>query len=124
MSAGEDSPVRTCDMVYGHTIQPQLRLETIEDEGLTGAFGLASVHGGRRVEVTGQAEANWAYSPTLSAVRAECPKGAVLFMAQERRAGRDFTFIRRGFPAHVKAEARRLGCGPLTIKMPDDSSAP
>jgi hypothetical protein len=124
MSAGENSPVRTCDIVYGHTIKPQLRLETIEEEDLTGALGLASIHGGRRVEVTGQAEVNGAYSPTLSAVRAECPKGAVLFMAQERQAGRDFTFIRRVFPAYVKAEAQRLGCGPLTIKIPDDSSAP
>jgi hypothetical protein len=60
----------------------------------------------------------------LSAVRAECPKGAVLFTAQERQAGRDFTFIRRVFPAYVKAEVQRLGCGPLTIKIPDDSSAP
>ncbi|MFE3329688.1 hypothetical protein [Streptomyces sp. NPDC059176] len=118
-SAGDDSPVRTCDIVLGHTVRPQLRLQTIQEQDLTGAFGSAAIDNGPSMKVVGSSRRTGSYSPTVAAVRAECQKGDVVFIAQERVAFRNYTFIREVFPAYVAAEAKRLGCGPLEIQIPD-----
>ncbi|MDI9886810.1 hypothetical protein QMZ92_21160 [Streptomyces sp. HNM0645] len=117
-SAGEHGPVRTCDIVVGDTIRPQLRLQTIQEQDLTGAVGSAAIHSGPSMR-TGASERTGSYSPTIAALRTECPKGDVVFIAQEREAFRNYTFIREVFPAYVAAEAKRLGCGPLEIQIPD-----
>ena len=118
-SAGENSPVRTCDIVVGDTLRPQLRLQTIQEQNLTGAFGRAAIHSGPSIATDGASDATGSYSPTIAALRAECPTGVVVFIAQERKAFRNYTFIREVFPTYVASEAKRLGCGDLEIQIPD-----
>ncbi|MDH2393040.1 hypothetical protein QCN29_30550 [Streptomyces sp. HNM0663] len=117
-SAGENSPVRTCDIVVGHTIRPQLRLQTIQEQDLTGAVGRAAIHNGPSMKDSAS-KPTGSHSPTIAALRAECPKGDVVFIAQERQASRNYTFVREVFPTYVATEAQRLGCGPLEIQIPD-----
>lgn len=85
---------------------------------MTGAFGSSVVGLGSTIE-TGQGfhGPSGSSSPTAAALRAECPKGPVVFMAEDHHDTGGHTFIRDVFPAYVATEARRLGCGPLTIHI-------
>jgi hypothetical protein len=119
-SAGGSRHVRTCDIaVSPYAGQPELRLQTIEDPSLIPAFQDAYLNGGPSIESTGAATVDGTYNPTVAALRVDCgSKGAVAFIAQERAHERDYTFIRKTFPAYVSAEAERLGCGTLEIQLP------
>lgn len=119
-SAGESRHVRTCDIAISpYAVQPELRLQTIQDPGLTPAFEDAYRNGGPSISSSGAVEASGAYTPTVAAVRADCgASGAVTFIAQERAHERDYSFIRKTFPGYVSAEAERLHCGTLKIQLP------
>jgi hypothetical protein len=55
--------------------------------------------------------------PNLGVFRARCQTGATVFLVQANEGGMG-TDLRTLFPHHVEAEAARLGCGPLKLKLP------
>jgi hypothetical protein len=119
-SAGKNRRVRTCDIaISSYAGQPELRLQTIEDPDLIPVFDNAYHDSGPSIPTVGAVDADGTYSPTVAAVRAECGnKGAVAFLARERAHERDYSFVRKAFPAYVSAEVERLKCGPLKIRLP------
>jgi hypothetical protein len=121
ISAGKKPPVRTCEIAISeYATSPQLRLQTVQEPDLTGAFADAVLRSGpsvghgpeRRSGVDGS------YSPSVAAVRAECESGAAVFVAQERNHDRDYSVTEKVFPAYVAAEAKRLSCGPIELRLP------
>ncbi|MEU8027847.1 hypothetical protein AB0C13_04285 [Streptomyces sp. NPDC049099] len=119
MTSGTDDPVRTCDVVAGDSDHPQYRLETVRRDGLGGAFAGLESSTGPGIPAEGRRDMVGAYAPTLAVVYAKCRDDSVLFMAQQKDGTHGYTFIRQAFPAYVAAEAGRLGCGPLEIRIPD-----
>ena len=118
-TGGNPRHVRTCDVAISpYAGQPELRLLTVEDPSLVPAFADAYLNGGPSIGTTGPVEVDGTYSPTVAAVRVDCGRGAVTFLAQERVHERDYTFIRKTFPAYVSAEADRLRCGTVSIQLP------
>ncbi|MEV0444351.1 hypothetical protein AB0I84_03415 [Streptomyces spectabilis] len=116
-----DAPVRTCDrdVLFGH---PSLRLMTVADPRLAVLYKDLSYDGGRR-HIT--AEGDTRRHPRgygfvrddMALYRAECQTGDVTFLIRaddgERAAD-----IRALMPRYVAAEADRVGCGPLRIRLP------
>ncbi|MEV5876813.1 hypothetical protein AB0L75_21760 [Streptomyces sp. NPDC052101] len=121
-SVGENRPVRTCEIVTGGDAHPQYRLQTTQDPNLAHAFS-AGLHNGLGITAKGERGAVGTYSPAIANVRTECRGRLVIFIAQQSDGTYGYTFIRRAFPAYVAAEAKRLGCGPLEIRIPVGDSA-
>ncbi|MGW2423664.1 hypothetical protein ACWC0C_31180 [Streptomyces sp. NPDC001709] len=118
MTSGTDGPVRTCDIVAGENDHPQYRLETIRRDGLGGAFAGLESSTGPGIRAAGRRGTVGAYAPTLAVVYAKCRDESVVFMAEQKDGTHGYTFIPQVFPAYVAAEAGRLGCGPLEIRIP------
>ncbi|QKW05088.1 hypothetical protein HUT18_00660 [Streptomyces sp. NA04227] len=106
-------PVRTCDReVLGS--QPKQRLMTVEDPRLAGIFTDMALNEGDPV----RSDSGYgSLGPNLGVFRAHCQAGETAFLVQsnERGTGAD---VRTLFPRYVEAEAARLGCGPLKLKLP------
>ncbi|MEU6826721.1 hypothetical protein ABZ921_39470 [Streptomyces atriruber] len=112
------SPVRGCDVVTGARTRTEVRLRTVQEPDLTGAFGHSVVNLGRGIDAKGgEVEATGSATRTTAALRAECPKGAVVFIAEDEHDTGGHTFVQDVFPSYVAAEAERLGCGPLDIRI-------
>ncbi|OIK25891.1 hypothetical protein VT52_019430 [Streptomyces malaysiense] len=118
VSVGDERPARTCDILTGVGDHPQYRLQTVQDPNLAQAVG-AGVHTGPGITRKGGREAIGTYSPAIADVSTKCRGRTVLFLAQQTYGLYGYTFIRRAFPAYVTAEAKRLDCGPLEIRIPD-----
>lgn len=106
-------PVRTCDRDITGS-QPEQRLMTVEDPRLAGIFTRMTLDEGERVRA---AAGYGGLGPDLGVFRARCQAGETVFLVQtnESGAGAD---LRALFPRYVEAEAARLGCGPLKLKLP------
>ncbi|MFJ5973387.1 hypothetical protein [Streptomyces sp. NPDC093060] len=106
-------PVRTCDRGITGS-QPKQRLMTVEDPRLAAIFTRITLDEGDRVR---SAAGYGGLGPNLGVFRAPCQAGATVFLVQtnKRGAGAD---LRTLFPHYVEAEAARLGCGPLKLKLP------
>ncbi|MEK8173326.1 hypothetical protein NKH77_43795 [Streptomyces sp. M19] len=66
-------------------LRPQIRLTTVQEEALTGAFGHTVLELGDHVTSKDEAvEVSGTYSAATAAVYAECPKGAVVFLAEDQ----------------------------------------
>ncbi|MBD0422998.1 hypothetical protein H0H10_28240 [Streptomyces sp. TRM S81-3] len=126
-TAGTGSPVRTCEVFPTYDVHALFRLQTVEKSELTGAFSAAVLDTGPSVESPDAPELSGSFSPALAAVRVECADDDVhVFLAQQydslalgNGGTARYTFVRDVFPAYVAAEAERLGCGPLRIRLPD-----
>ncbi|MEW2531031.1 hypothetical protein [Streptomyces sp. NPDC047071] len=116
-----DTPVRTCDrdVLFGH---PSLRLMTVADPRLAVLYKDLSYDGGqRRVTADGDtrrhSRGHGFLRDDMALYQAECQTGDVTFLIRaddgERAAD-----IRALMPRYVAAEADRVGCGPLRIRLP------
>jgi hypothetical protein len=106
-------PVRTCDRDIAGS-QPEQRLMTVEDPRLAAIFTNMSLNEGDRV----RSDAGYGgLGPNLGVFLARCQAGATVFLVQVNEGGRSAD-LRTLFPRYVEAEAARLGCGPLRLKLP------
>ncbi|MFE0251996.1 hypothetical protein [Streptomyces sp. NPDC059010] len=106
-------PVRTCDRdVTGS--QWKQRLMTVEDPRLAAIFTGRTLYQGDRVT---SAAGYGGLGPNLGAFQARCQAGETVFLVQANDSGMSAD-LRTLFPRYVEAEAARLGCGPLKLKLP------
>jgi hypothetical protein len=106
-------PVRTCDRDITGS-QPKQRLMTVEDPRLAGIFTRVALYEGDRVR---SAAGYGGLSPNLGIFLARCQAGETVFVVQANGDGASAD-LRTLFPRYVEAEAARLGCGPLKLKLP------
>lgn len=106
-------PVRTCDRDITGS-QPGQRLMTVEDPRLAAIFTRMTLKEGDRVR---SAAGYGGLGPNLGVFRARCQAGATVFLVQANEGGTSAD-LRTLFPRYVEAEAARLGCGPLRLKLP------
>ncbi|MGH4033007.1 hypothetical protein ACQB60_29185 [Actinomycetota bacterium Odt1-20B] len=109
-------PVRTCDrdVLFDH---PQLRLMTVEDPRLSALYKRLSYTGGTRVRGAHDGEGSGFVRPDLGLFQATCPTGEVTFLVRTDDGDKQAD-VRALLPRYVAAEADRIGCGPLRIKLP------
>lgn len=106
-------PVRTCDRDITGS-QPEQRMMTVEDPRLAAIFTKMTLNEGDRVS---SAVGYGGLGPNLGVFRARCQAGATVFLVQANDGGMSAD-LRTLFPRYVEAEAARLGCGPLKLKLP------
>ncbi|MFJ9822314.1 hypothetical protein ACIRU3_45280 [Streptomyces sp. NPDC101151] len=106
-------PVRTCDRNITGS-QPKQRLMTVEDPRLAEIFTRMTLDEGDRVR---SAVGYGGIGPNLGVFRARCQAGETVFLVQANDGGMSAD-LRTLFPRYVEAEAARLGCGPLKLKLP------
>ncbi|KUO02053.1 hypothetical protein [Streptomyces caeruleatus] len=108
-----DGPVRTCDRDITGS-QWKQRLMTVEDPRLAAIFTGMTLHEGDQVT---SAVGYGGLGPNLGVFRARCQAGTTVFLVQANDGGMSAD-VRTLFPRYVEAEATRLGCGPLKLKLP------
>ncbi|WP_409061555.1 hypothetical protein [Streptomyces sp. SYP-A7185] len=115
VTAGE-GPVRTCDrdVLFGH---PRLRLLTVEDPRLSTLYRGLRYSGGPKVVAAGGAQGAGFVQEDVGFFQAECQTGDVTFLIRSEGTARAAD-IRALLPRYVTAEAKRVGCGDLRIKLP------
>ncbi|MEL3947917.1 hypothetical protein [Streptomyces sp. LNU-CPARS28] len=113
-------PVRTCDrdVLFGH---PKLRLMTVENPRLAALYEGLSFEGGRRITAEGdtkdQVRGRGFLREDMALYQASCQTGDVTFLIRSDDGGRAAD-IRRLTPRYIAAEADRIGCGPLRLRLP------
>lgn len=118
--SGAGGPVRTCDrdVLFGH---PKLRLMTVESSRLSALYHGLSFEGGRRITAEGDTEdetrGRGFLREDMALYQASCQTGDVTFLIRSDDGGRAAD-IRRLMPRYVAAEADRIGCGPLRLRLP------
>lgn len=115
VTAGE-GPVRTCDrdVLFDH---PRLRLMTVEDPRLSALYARLKFDGGPEVKAVGGARGTGFLREDFGLFQAKCQTGDVTFLIRAQGTDRAAD-IRTLLPRYVAAEADRVGCGPLRIKLP------
>lgn len=108
-----DGPVRTCDRAYSES-RPAQRMMTVEDDRLAGIFVDMGMYHGERVRAT---HGKGGISANLGVFRTRCQEGRVVFLVQSREPA-EGADLRKVFPRYVEAEAARLGCSPLKVRLP------
>jgi hypothetical protein len=109
--------VRACDVrqPFGPN---RLRLMTVADPELAGV--VSRVLGNRAARLGG--DGRGAYAGGLSVYTADCRSGRVAFVAHEwgKDGGSydDKSLALAVLPSYVKAEAERVGCGEVSVKVP------
>jgi hypothetical protein len=106
-------PVRTCDRDITGS-QPKQRLMTVEDPRLAAIFTRMTLKEGNRVR---SAAGYGGLGPNLGVFHARCQAGSTVFLVQANESGKAAD-VRTLFPRYVEAEAARLGCGPLKLRLP------
>ncbi|MGW7274642.1 hypothetical protein ACWGH5_29500 [Streptomyces sp. NPDC054864] len=106
-------PVRTCDRDITGS-QPRQRMMTVEDSRLAGIFTRMALDEGDRVR---SAAGYGGLGLNLGVFRTRCQTGETVFLVQANEGGAGAA-VRTLFPRYVEAEAERLGCGPLKLKLP------
>ena len=109
-------PVRTCDrnMVSDH---PELRLMTVEDPRLSALYTYMAIHSGEKVKAIGDDIGYGFIRDDFGLLQTDCQLGTTTFLIRANRS--DYAAdIRTLLPRYVSAEANRLGCGPVRIKLP------
>ncbi|GAA1689369.1 hypothetical protein [Streptomyces yatensis] len=111
-------PVRTCDrrVLFHH---PGLRLMTVEDPRLAMLYAQLSTDGAKDPVKAGDQDGYGFVRDDMGLFQAECQTGPVTFLIRADSARRAAD-IRTLLPRFVAAEADRIGCGPLRIRLPAD----
>ncbi|MDJ1133402.1 hypothetical protein [Streptomyces iconiensis] len=105
--------VRSCDVGRKDDELGELRLMTVEDQGLAWVFSEMLRHPAVRLKGTGSG----GFSGDLTVYTATCQTGQVAFVAQEEGFG-DESAALAVLPSYVKSEAKRIGCGEVDVKVP------
>ncbi|MFE7803725.1 hypothetical protein ACFU51_03465 [Streptomyces sp. NPDC057430] len=111
VTPGPGEGVRGCE-IGAHGDRPDIRLMTVEDPDLAQIFMPRALQGGgERLEGDGYG----VLGGDLSVFKARCQTGDVAFVVREFDAHRS-DWTRQLLPAYVKSEARRIGCGEVSVK--------
>ncbi|MGW7072200.1 hypothetical protein ACWGII_26115 [Streptomyces sp. NPDC054855] len=109
--------IRACDVrqPFGPS---RLRLMTVADPEMAGV--VSRVLGNRAASLGGDGQG--AYAGGLSVYTAECRRGRVAFVAHEpgtdSESHEGTSLALAVLPPYVKAEAKRVGCGEVNVKVP------
>ncbi|MGW0736480.1 hypothetical protein [Streptomyces sp. NPDC002851] len=106
---GKSGGVRSCEVDRAGT--PELRLSTIEDPDLAEVFVPYTLLDGAKLRGDGYGT----IGPDLAVYRLQCQTGAVAFVARRLRGSYDSDWFRELLPGYVRAEAKRIGCGDVTV---------
>ncbi|MBL3806132.1 MULTISPECIES: hypothetical protein [Streptomyces] len=102
----------------------RLRLMTVADPELAGV--VSQVLGNRATRLGGDGQG--AYAGGLSVYVADCRSGWVAFVAyepgEEGESHNDRSLALAVLPSYVKAEAKRVGCGEMNVKVPTPHQRP
>ncbi|WP_369209019.1 hypothetical protein [Streptomyces sp. PU-14G] len=112
--------IRSCDVGRPFALD-RIRLATVADPRLAGV--VSRVLGARADRLGGDGEG--AHAGGLSVYTADCQRGRTAFVAWEKEPAEegDAAPDRRSLglavlPSYVKAEAKRVGCGEVNVKVP------
>ncbi|WP_405782665.1 hypothetical protein [Streptomyces sp. NBC_00859] len=111
--------IRACDVrqPFG---PDRLRLMTVAEPELAGV--VSRVLGNRATRLGGDGQG--AYAGGLSVYTADCRSGRVAFVAyepgKESESHDDKSLALAVLPSYVKAEAKRVGCGEMNVKVPSN----
>ncbi|MEI5097753.1 hypothetical protein RB200_02670 [Streptomyces sp. PmtG] len=115
------APVRTCDrdILSRH---PSLRLMTVEDPRLAVLYKDLSRDGGKRRitaagDTKGHSQGHGFLRDDMALYQAACQTGDVTFLIRADD-GETAADVRALMPRYVAAEADRIGCGPLRLRLP------
>lgn len=112
VTPGSGDGVRVCDI--GRRERPEIRLMTVEDPDLAQIFMSRTIRGGgERLKGDGYGR----LGGDLSVFRVGCQTGDVAFVVREFD-GFESGWTRPLLPAYVKSEAKRIGCGDVSVEMP------
>ncbi|MFW6692272.1 hypothetical protein [Streptomyces sp. MAR4 CNX-425] len=109
-------PVRTCDQ-YQLDHERDLRLTTVEDPRLARIYRDELRHGGARIDGGADYGSLDEYAGVFGAT---CQTGRVVFLVRAEGSDDHANQVRELLPRYVEAEARRLGCGSPTLRLPPD----
>ena len=111
---GEGGAARTCES--GRDGYPGIRMSTVVDPAVAEVYSLEMRKGGTRVEGT---KGGGMTGPTRAVYRLSCQTGLVVMVVEELDLLSEHAhFVRDLLPAYVEAEAERIGCGPVKVKLP------
>ncbi|MEW2068923.1 hypothetical protein [Streptomyces sp. NPDC007346] len=116
---------RTCEA--GSIYPPgDLRLTTVVDPGLARIFADEAGNGGTRLERVkdGGPSGFGSIDVTRGVYLAQCRTGDVAFVVERMKSvgsekGQRPNLVRALLPRYVEAEAERVGCGPVRLKLPE-----
>ncbi|MGA4999253.1 hypothetical protein ACPCB7_14665 [Streptomyces arboris] len=121
---GGGGAARTCEA--GGTYPPgDLRLMTVVDPGLARIHVRDATFGGTRLSAAkGGPSGFGTIDVTRGVYVAQCQTGDVTFLVEKVKSvssekGKGPNLIRALLPKYVEAEAERIGCGPIRLKLPE-----
>ncbi|WP_149182351.1 hypothetical protein [Streptomyces sp. TRM49041] len=113
VTPGPGEGVRGCE-IGTRMEHPDIRFMTVEDPDLAQIFMPRTLQGGgERLGGNGYG----VLGGDLSMFRTSCQTGEVAFVMREFDSSHS-DWARRLFPAYVKSEAKRIGCGEVSVEMP------
>ncbi|MEU3449094.1 hypothetical protein AB0H29_18025 [Streptomyces thermolilacinus] len=112
--SGEGGAARTCEA--GGRRDPDVRLSTVVAPGVAEVYSRELLKGGVPVKGT---RGGGMIAPNRAVYRVTCQTGSVVMTVENLDALRGGTDIVRDLlPGYVRAEADRIGCGPVQVKLP------
>ncbi|WP_411079823.1 hypothetical protein [Streptomyces sp. cmx-18-6] len=121
---GGEGAARTCEA--GGVYPPgDLRLTTVLDPGLARVFTDEAFYGGTRLRgEKGGPSGSGTINVTRGVYLARCQTGDVAFVVERRRSigsgkGEGPNLVRALLPKYVEAEAERIGCGTIRLRLPE-----
>ncbi|MFI7006416.1 hypothetical protein [Streptomyces sp. NPDC050145] len=112
------APAWGCDVRLSTAGDPEFRLRTVQEPALTGAFSTTVRGQGLGITNEEGRDMDGSSSPTVAALRANCSDGPAVFIAEDHYRTDRRIFVRQVFLDYVAAEAARLDCEPLHIRLP------
>lgn len=112
VTPGEEHGVRSCE-VGEHADRGEVRLTTVEDADLARIFSDLTLNAGDGLRGDGYGR----LQGDMGVYTLQCQTGNVAFVADQHSSDRPWA--RKLLPAYVKAEAKRIGCGDVKVKLPD-----
>ncbi|MEU2182443.1 hypothetical protein, partial [Streptomyces thermolilacinus] len=112
--SGEGGAARTCEA--GGERHPDVRLSTVVDPGVAEVYSRELLKGGAPVKGT---RGGGVIAPNRAAYRVTCQTGPVVMTVENLETFRDdANIVRDLLPGYVRAEAERIGCGPVRVELP------
>lgn len=112
--SGEGGAARTCEA--GGRRDPDVRLSTVVAPGVAEVYSRELLKGGVPVKGT---RGGGVIAPNRAVYRVTCQTGSVVMTVENLDALRGGTDIVRDLlPGYVRAEADRIGCGPVQVQLP------
>ncbi|MEU0160789.1 hypothetical protein ABZ154_18610 [Streptomyces sp. NPDC006261] len=102
-----------------------LLLTTVVDPTLAQVFADEADYGGTRLDrAKGGPEGFGSINVTRGVYLAQCQTGQVAFVIERMNAvssvkGQGADLVRALLPKYVEADAERLGCGPIRLRLPE-----